>query len=86
MIPVCCGADEYAELILYDANAKKAIGLWGIQIEDVSVAEGMVDIRAVIPERLDKDVIRVGVYGAESHGITVRINGTPNTVRSLPEN
>ena len=78
--------DEYAELILYDANAKKAIGLWGIQIEDVSVAEGMVDIRAVIPERLDKDVIRVGVYGAESHGITVRINGTPNTVRSLPEN
>lgn len=66
--------DEHLELISYDVKSKRALGLWGIQIESVAESIDNVSIKAVIPDRLCKNEIKVGIYHADSKNLSVYVN------------
>ncbi|MFT3985138.1 MAG: hypothetical protein QM697_14620 [Lachnospiraceae bacterium] len=58
--------DKKLELISVDVHEKKALGLWGIKVLDVTVEGKKIHIHADIPPRLQKEAIRVKVYNGET--------------------
>lgn len=68
--------DKKMEMISVDAKDQKAIGLWGIKVNEVFVDNGKIHIQARIPDRLSGRKIGVGVYQAGDTKYEVYLNGT----------